>query len=85
MLQLHICLVGQDCKLHRLYLCKGLIPHHNECREYDTKQSDGEVSLMMELSAMQSASSLPSLPGPLWPGVVALDRVLSMSQVVMLN
>ena len=30
---------------------------------------------------MQSTPSLPSLPGPLWPGVVAPDRVLSMGQI----
>ena len=28
---------------------------------------------------METAPSLPSLPGPLWPKVVAPDRVLSMS------
>ena len=30
---------------------------------------------------MWSTPSLPSLPGPLWSGVVAPDRVLSMSQI----
>ena len=30
---------------------------------------------------MRSTSSLPSLPGPLLPGVVAPDRVLSMGQI----
>ena len=46
-----------------------------------TKQSDGEVPIMPELWEMQSAPSLPSLPDPLWPGVLALDRVLAMSQI----
>ena len=36
---------------------------------------------MLELWGMQSTSLLPSLPGPLWPGVVAPDRVLSMGQI----
>ena len=36
---------------------------------------------MQELWEMQSTSSLPSLPGPLWPRVVAPDRVLSVGQV----
>ena len=45
---------------------------------------------MLELWGMQSAPSLPSLLGPLWPGVVAPDRVLSMGKtklncVFMLN
>ena len=35
---------------------------------YDTKQSDGE------LCGMQSTPSLSSLPGPLWPGVVAPNK-----------
>ena len=30
---------------------------------------------------MQSTPSLPLLPGPLWPGVVTPDRVLSIGQI----
>ena len=47
---------------------------------YDTKQSDGEVPVMLERWGMRCTPSLPSLPGPLWPGVVAPNRVLLMSQ-----
>ena len=36
---------------------------------------------MLELWEMRSTPSLPPLVGPLWPGVVAPDRVLSMSQI----
>ena len=36
---------------------------------------------MVELWGMRSALSLPSLPGPLWPGVVVTDSVLSMGQI----
>ena len=36
---------------------------------------------MLELWRMQITSSLLSLPGQLWPGVVAPDRVLSMGQI----
>ena len=36
---------------------------------------------MLELWGMWSTPSLPSLPGPLWPGVVAPDRVLSVGQI----
>ena len=53
----------------------------NECPGYDTKKSDGEVPVMLEVYGMRSTHSLPSLPGPLWAGVVALDRVLSMGQI----
>ena len=52
--------------------------HHNECSRYDTKQSDGEVPVMLELWGMQSTPLLPPLPDPLWHGVVAPDRALSM-------
>ena len=46
----------------------------NECPGYDTKQSDGEVSVMLELWGMRSIPSLPSLPVPLWPRVVVPDK-----------
>ena len=36
---------------------------------------------MLEVWGMQSTPSLPLLPGSLWPGVVASDRVLSMGQI----
>ena len=36
---------------------------------------------MLELWGMRSTPSLQSLPGPLWPGVVAPDRALSMGLI----
>ena len=48
------------------------------CPGYDTKLSDSEVPVTLELWGMQSTLSLPLLPGPLWPGMVATDRALSM-------
>ena len=72
------CPIGWGCRIHRLLLSRGEGPPPNECPGYDTKQSDGEVPAMLELWGMRSTSSLPSLPGPLWPGVVAPDRALSM-------
>ena len=36
---------------------------------------------MLELWRMRSTPLLPSLPGSLWPGVVAPDRVLSMDRM----
>ena len=38
-------------------------PPINECPVYDTKQSDGQVSTMLELWWMWSTPSLPSLLG----------------------
>ena len=46
---------------------------------YDIKLSDGEAQAQ-EIWGMYTPS-LPSIPGPLWPGVVALDRILSMGQI----
>ncbi len=45
------------------------------------KESDGEVPIMLELWGMQSTPSLPSLPGLLWPRVVAPEKALSMDQI----
>ena len=36
---------------------------------------------MLELWGMRRPPSLPSLPEPLWPGMVAPDRALSMGQI----
>ena len=60
------------------FSAKGKTPPRNECPGYDTKQSDGEVLVMLELWGILSTSSLPFLSGPLWPGMVAPDRALSM-------
>ena len=71
------CPVNWGSRIHQPCLCRG-VRHStptNECPAYDTKQSDCEVP------GMWSTSSLPSLPGPLWPRVVASDRVLSMGQI----
>ena len=56
-------------------------PPSNECPGYDTKQSDGEASVMLELLGMRSTPSLPLLPGLLKPREVAPDRVLSIGQI----
>ena len=54
----------------------------NECPDiYDTKQSDGEVPVILTLWGIRSTPLLSSFPGPLWPGVVEPDRVLSMGQI----
>ena len=76
-----VCPVGWDCRIHRLHLCKGVRAPPNECPVYDTKLSDGEVSVIFELWVMRSTPSLPSIQGLLWPGVVAPDSVLSIGQI----
>ena len=54
---------------------EGYISPTKEWPGYDIKQSDGEA-LVHKLWG-----TLPLLPGPLWPGVVAPDRYLSMGQI----
>ena len=73
------CPVGLGCGIHRLHFCRGVRPRPNECPRYNIKQSDGEVPVMLDLWGMRSTPSLPLLPGPLWSGMVAPDRALSMS------
>ena len=72
--------VHWGCWIHRLHLCRGVRPHPNEFPGYDTKNSNGEVPIMLELWGMRSISLLPSLPDPIWPGVVEPDRVRSSGQ-----
>ena len=67
------------------YLLMGKTPPPNKCPEYDTKQSDSKAPLMLELWGIWSIPSLPSLSAPLWPRMVAPDRVLSMSQIELVD
>ena len=60
------------------YVCKTL---PSKCPGYDTKQSDGETPVMLELWKTRSTPSLPSLPAPVSPGVVISDRVVSICQI----
>ena len=68
------CQVSWGCRIHRLHLCTGVRSPPTS----DTKQSDGEVTVMLEHWGMSSTPPLPLLPGPLRPGIVAPDRALSM-------
>ena len=52
----------------------------NECPKYNAKQSDDDTPVL-ELWGMWSDTLWPSLPRPLWPGVLTTDRVLSMGQI----
>ena len=74
-------LVNWECKIHQLPLCIEVRPCPNEYPGYDTKESDDEALVMLELWGMQSAPSLPLLPGQLWLRVVELKRVLSRGQI----
>ena len=67
----------------RLHLCRGMrLCLRNECPGYNSKKkSDSVASVKLELWGMQSTPSLSLLTSPLWTGVVALDKVLSMNQI----
>ena len=80
--QMKNCPASWGCRIHRLHLCRG-VRSPNECPGYDTKWSDGEVPVMLEIWGMRNTPLLLSLPGSLWPRVVAPDRVLSMGQIVL--
>ena len=69
------------CRIHQLLLCWGIKPAHNECSGYYTKQSVGEVQVMLELWGMWSTLLLPSFPGPLWHEAVEPDGHRSMGQI----
>ena len=74
--------VGWVNRIHCLHHCSRVrLPPCNDCSGYHTKQSDGEVSVMLGLWGMQTTLSSPSLPDPPWPGVVAPDIVLPMGQI----
>ena len=45
------------------------------------KKSNDEASVMLEFWEMRSTPSLPSLPGPPCPGVVAPEKVLFIGQI----
>ena len=52
-----------------------------KCPRCDIKPSDGKAPSMLKIWRIRNTASLPSLPGPPCPGVVAPDRVLSMGQI----
>ena len=77
---IYFCPVSESFRIHQLHLGRGVwFPQRMSW--HDTKQSDGEVPVILKLWRMQNTPSLQSLPGPLWPGVIAPDRVLSMGQI----
>ena len=59
-------------------LQKSKTPSLSEYPRYSTNQSDSEIPVMLKFWRMQRIPLLPSLPSPLWPGVAASDKVLSM-------
>ena len=54
------CPVGWGCRIHRLHFCRGVRPL-NECPGFYTKQSDGEVPVMLGVWVMKNTAPLPLL------------------------
>ena len=54
---------------------------HQRVSWYDTKQSEGVASVILEIWGILSTPLLPLLQGLLWLPVVAYDRVLSMGRI----
>ena len=76
------CIVNWGWRIYWLFLCREVSPAPpNEGPGYDTRQSDDEVPVMLELLGMWSAPSLPLILDSLWIGVVEPERVLSMGQI----
>ena len=79
---LFTCPVGWGCTIHGLHLCREVKPSTMSVLDMTLNfLMEPHVPLMLELWEIQSTTSLPTLPGPLWLGVLAPDRVLSMGQI----
>ena len=65
-------------------LCRG-VKHPQRVSCNDINQSNSDSLVMLEILGMWSTWSLPLHPGPLWPGVLAPERVLSMGQIELLD
>ena len=76
-----LCPVGWGCRIHRLLLCRGV--RHPSTSVLDIILNN--LMVRFKLWGMLSTPSLPSLPGPLWPGVVAPDVCISLRLSICLS
>ena len=77
--------VDCGCRIHRLHFCREVRPLPNECPVYNTRQSDDKAPVMQQFWGLWSTPSLPSLPGQLWPRVLAPGRVLLLGHIEMFD
>ena len=71
------CQVDRGCRIHRLHRCRRVKKTTYAYPGYDTKQSNGQALVMLEIWGMQSTPSLPSIPDPFCSRVVVAPyRVL---------
>ena len=76
--------VTLGCRIYLLILCIGVRFPTNVCPIYDTKQSDGEAPVILELWGKRITPSLPSLPGPNYNTVLTMSQI-ELNCVLMLN
>ena len=80
-MQIYACPVGWGCRIHWLHLCRGVRP---PARRHRVSQIWHKAIWWWGFSPGAlidvECPFLPLLPGPLWPGLVAPHRVLSMGQ-----
>ena len=72
--------VGWCGRVHRLHLCRGVRPS-NWVSWYDSKKAGWEAPVL-EFWRIWSIPSLTFLPGPFLSGVGALDKILSVDQMI---
>ena len=75
------CLVGWGCRIHRLHRCRGVRPFPTRVLDMTLNNLMLRFQLCGRFGGIKSTPSLPSLPGPLRPGVVAPHRALYMGQI----
>ena len=76
---MYICSIGWGCRIHRLLLYREIRPPPNECPAYDTKQSDDEVPVILELKEGSVPLHCSQVQSQLC--VVAPDMVQSIVQI----
>ena len=74
------CPVGWGCKIHRLHPYRGVRP--TICvLDLTLNNLMVRFQVMLKFWGMRRTPSLLSLPGPLWPRMIAPDRSLCMGQI----
>ena len=63
------------CRILQMDLCSGIIPHRPRIV---LDMALNNLMVMLDLWRMWSTPSLPLLPSPLWPGMLAPDKILSI-------
>ena len=79
-------MVNCDCYIAILETIQSFAQSAGSVEYTDCASTKGQDALLtcvldMTLNNMMVSTTLPSLPGPLWLGVVAPDMLLSMGQI----